>query len=35
MDATCAMQDNIHMLRLVHKYISRIQDTYLLPMPTF
>ena len=28
MDATCAIQDSIHMFSLVHKYVSRILGTY-------
>lgn len=35
MDATCAIQDSIHVLRLVHKYVLRILGTYYLPMPAF
>ena len=28
MDATCTIQDSIHMFNLVHKYVSRILGTY-------
>ncbi len=28
MDATCKIQDSIHVFRLVHKYVSRILGTY-------
>ena len=28
MDATCAIQDSIHMFSLVRKYVSRILGTY-------
>ena len=28
MDATCTIQDSIHVFRLVHKYVSRILGTY-------
>ena len=28
MDATCAIQDSIHVFSLVHKYVSRILGTY-------
>ncbi len=28
MDATCTIQDSIHVLSLVHKYVSRILGTY-------
>ena len=28
MDATCSIQDSIHVFRLVHKYVSRILGTY-------
>ena len=28
MDATCAIQDSIHVIGLVHKYVSRILGTY-------
>jgi len=28
MDATCAIQDSIHVFNLVHKYVSRILGTY-------
>ena len=27
MDATCAIQDSIHVFSLVHKYVSRILGT--------
>ena len=30
MDATCAIQVSIHVLRLVYKYVSRILGTYHL-----
>ena len=28
MDATCAIQDSIHVFSLIHKYVSRILGTY-------
>ena len=28
MDATCTIQDSIHVFSLVHKYVSRILGTY-------
>ena len=28
MDATCTIQDSIHVFRLIHKYVSRILGTY-------
>ena len=28
MDATCEIQDSIHVFSLVHKYVSRILGTY-------
>ena len=28
MDATCKIQDNIHVFSLAHKYVSRILGTY-------
>ena len=28
MDATCAIQDSIHVFSLVRKYVSRILGTY-------
>ena len=28
MDATCTIQDNIHVFSLVHKYVSSILGTY-------
>ena len=28
MDATCSIQDSIHVFSLVHKYVSRILGTY-------
>ena len=31
MDATCTIQDSIHVFNLVHKYVSRILGTYHLP----
>ena len=34
MDATCTIQDSIHVFSLVHKYVSRILGTYHL-MLTF
>ena len=30
MDATCTIQDSIHVFSLVHKYVSRILGTYQL-----
>ena len=30
MDATCTIQDSIHVFSLVHKYVSRILGTYHL-----
>ena len=32
MDATCTIQDSIHVFNLVHKYVSRILGTYQLPV---
>ena len=34
MDATCTIQDSIHVFSLVHKYVSRILGTYHLVTPT-
>ena len=31
MDATCTIQDSIHVFSLVHKYVSRILGTYHEP----
>ena len=31
MDATCTIQDSIHVFNLVHKYVSRILGTYQRP----
>ena len=31
MDATCTIQDSIHVFNLVHKYVSRILGTYHIP----
>ena len=31
MDATCAIQDSIHVFSLVRKYVSRILGTYHNP----
>ena len=31
MDATCAIQDSIHVSSLVRKYVSRILGTYQAP----
>lgn len=31
MDATCTIQDSIHVFNLVHKYVSRILGTYHTP----
>ena len=31
MDATCSIQDSIHVFSLVHKYVSRILGTYQNP----
>ena len=28
MDATCTIQDSIHVFNLIHKYVSRILGTY-------
>ena len=28
MDATCTIQDSIHVFNLVHKYVSRMLGTY-------
>ena len=28
MDATCTIQDSIHVFSLIHKYVSRILGTY-------
>ena len=35
MDATCAIQDSIHVFSLVHKYVSRILGTYQNPSQAF
>ena len=35
MDATCTIQDSIHVFSLVHKYVSRILGTYHLPASGF
>ena len=35
MDATCTIQDSIHVFNLVHKYVSRILGTYQLPVGAF
>ena len=32
MDATCTIQDSIHVFNLVHKYVSRILGTYQSPL---
>ena len=32
MDATCTIQDSIHVFSLVHKYVSRILGTYHSPI---
>ena len=32
MDATCTIQDSIHVFSLVHKYVSRILGTYHLKL---
>ena len=32
MDATCTIQDSIHVFSLVHKYVSRILGTYQLAL---
>ena len=32
MDATCTIQDSIHVFSLVHKYVSRILGTYHDPV---
>ena len=34
MDATCTIQDSIHVFNLIHKYVSRILGTYH-PMQAF
>ena len=33
MDATCTIQDSIHVFSLVHKYVSRILGTYHIRDP--
>ena len=35
MDATCTIQDSIHVFSLVHKYVSRILGTYHYGMAAF
>jgi len=35
MDATCTIQDSIHVFSLVHKYVSRILGTYQTMTPPF
>ena len=35
MDATCKIQDNIHVFSLAHKYVSRILGTYHIELVTF
>ena len=35
MDATCAIQDSIHVFNLVHKYVSRILGTYQVYVGVF
>ena len=35
MDATCTIQDSIHVFSLVHKYVSRILGTYHGPLQGF
>ena len=35
MDATCAIQDSIHVFSLVRKYVSRILGTYQNCSPNF
>lgn len=35
MDATCTIQDSIHVFSLVHKYVSRILGTYHIIGITF
>ena len=35
MDATCTIQDSIHVFNLVHKYVSRILGTYHAPVGYF
>ena len=35
MDATCTIQDSIHVFSLVHKYVSRILGTYQNPVEFF
>ena len=35
MDATCTIQDSIHVFSLVHKYVSRILGTYHMPPVIF
>ena len=35
MDATCTIQDSIHVFSLIHKYVSRILGTYHCPMQAF
>lgn len=35
MDATCTIQDSIHVFNLVHKYVSRILGTYQIPGDIF
>ena len=35
MDATCTIQDSIHVFNLVHKYVSRILGTYQIGVAGF
>ena len=35
MDATCTIQDSIHVFSLVHKYVSRILGTYQIRVHLF
>ena len=35
MDATCTIQDSIHVFNLVHKYVSRILGTYQKQLGVF
>ncbi len=35
MDATCTIQDSIHVFSLIHKYVSRILGTYQKPVGVF
>ena len=35
MDATCKIQDSIHVFSLVHKYVSKILGTYHESSPFF